>query len=143
MILIEKQMDLFETDKKYYLVHCVSADYRLGAGIAVMLQKKFKLISKLESIGDNRYPNCIFLNPVFNLVTKKNYWDKPTYESLEDSLNIMKIMILELNKGGENVKFVAMPKIGCGLDRLSWIKVKELIKEVFIDIDIEILVCSI
>jgi O-acetyl-ADP-ribose deacetylase (regulator of RNase III) len=36
---------------------------------------------------------------------------------------------------------VAMPIIGCGLDRLQWDKVSEIIKDVFKDTDIEILVC--
>lgn len=39
------------------------------------------------------------------------------------------------------VKYLAMPKIGCGLDRLQWGKVKEIICEVFKDMDVEILVC--
>jgi O-acetyl-ADP-ribose deacetylase (regulator of RNase III) len=36
---------------------------------------------------------------------------------------------------------VAMPIIGCGLDRLQWNKVSEIIKDIFKDTDIEILVC--
>ena len=40
-----------------------------------------------------------------------------------------------------NIKFIAMPKIGCGLDRLQWDKVKEIIINTFKDIDLEILVC--
>lgn len=35
---------------------------------------------------------------------------------------------------------LAMPKIGCELDRLEWEKVKNIIKEVFADVDIEIVV---
>lgn len=36
---------------------------------------------------------------------------------------------------------IAKPKIGCGLDKLEWSKVKAIIEEVFADTDIEILVC--
>ena len=141
MILIEKKMNLFEVDDKYLFVHCISSDYMLGAGIAVQFQKKFNLKHHLKMVGDDKYPSCIFLNPVFNLVTKKKYWNKPTYESLEKSLIILRGMIEELNNGGDGIKYLAMPKIGCGLDRLSWGRVREMIKEVFKDIDIEILVC--
>ena len=28
-----------------------------------------------------------------------------------------------------NIKYLAMPKIGCGLDRLQWGKVKEIIED--------------
>ena len=34
-----------------------------------------------------------------------------------------------------------MPIIGCGLDKLQWDKVSKIIKEIFEDTDIEILVC--
>lgn len=31
MQLIEKKMNLFEVDDKYYFVHCISGDYALGS----------------------------------------------------------------------------------------------------------------
>lgn len=37
--------------------------------------------------------------------------------------------------------YIAMPKIGCGLDKLEWSKVKAIIEEVFAGTDIEILIC--
>lgn len=40
-----------------------------------------------------------------------------------------------------NINKVAMPRIGCGLDRLEWDKVSEIIQDVFKDTNIEILVC--
>lgn len=36
---------------------------------------------------------------------------------------------------------LAMPRIGCGLDRLEWAKVKKIIKATFANTDVEILVC--
>lgn len=41
----------------------------------------------------------------------------------------------------ENIYKIAMPIIGCGLDRLEWDKVSRIIKDVFQEEDIEILVC--
>ena len=40
-------------------------------------------------------------------------------------------------------KYLAIPLIGAGLDRLSWDESRETIKRVFADTDIEILVCKI
>lgn len=40
-----------------------------------------------------------------------------------------------------NIKRLVMPKIGCGLDRLSWEKVEPMIKEIFKNLDIEIIIC--
>lgn len=36
-----------------------------------------------------------------------------------------------------------MPKIGCGIDRLNWKKVSEIIKEIFEDVDIEIIIYTL
>ena len=38
---------------------------------------------------------------------------------------------------------LAMPKIGCGLDRLDWDEVYDIICEVFEDTDVEILICEL
>jgi hypothetical protein len=37
-----------------------------------------------------------------------------------------------------NVHQLAMPRIGCGLDKLNWSQVAELIQRVFEQVDIEI-----
>ena len=41
------------------------------------------------------------------------------------------------------IKSQNMPKIGCGLDKLEWSKVEDLIKRTFDDMDIEIVVCEL
>lgn len=40
-----------------------------------------------------------------------------------------------------NIEKIAMPKIGCGLDKLNWCDVSSAIKEIFADSSIEIVVC--
>ena len=62
---------------------------------------------------------------------------KPTYESLKAALVKMKDLCSEIY-----VTKLAMPVIGCGLDRLRWDKVSEIIKDVFNNVSIEILVCK-
>ena len=39
------------------------------------------------------------------------------------------------------IKKLAMPKIGCGLDRCSWMEVESIILDVFDGTDIDITVC--
>lgn len=140
MILKEEKRNLFYVDDKYYLAQCISSDCAMGAGIAVQFQKKFNLRGKLLRYSDDirKHPTCILEGKVFNLITKEKYWHKPTYNSLYSSLNIMKT-IAESN----NIGYIAMPKIGSGLDRLQWGKVREMIEDVFKETDIEILVCII
>jgi len=78
----------------------------------------------------------MLVDPVFNLITKEHYYNKPTYDTLEQSL-ISMLFLIKSN----NVKNIAMPKIGCGLDKLEWKKVRGIIKDVFMDEDVNIVVC--
>lgn len=140
-LTIEKR-DLFTVFKDYTLCHCISADFALGAGIA----KKFaelgvkdyliKYYAPCEWSGKGK---CLFTLATdwgeFNLITKEKFWHKPTLLTLKQSLWSLKEHLI----GGDKI---AMPKIGCGLDRLNWQDVEQIIKEVFADTDVEILVCD-
>lgn len=146
MIYKEEVRDLFTVPEEYYLAHCISADFKMGKGIVIEFNKRFDLKRKLQS----KYPdyinewhrrkwsfNCILEDRVFNLITKERYFHKPTYDSLYGALNLMKF--ISIQKG---ITKIAMPIIGCGLDRLQWSKVSKIIKDVFQNTDIEILVCK-
>ena len=87
MNYIEKIQDLFSVPEDYYLVHCISADFALGKGIALEFKKRFDMKNLLNSqnpdyleqwikIGDKA--DCILIGRVFNLVTKERYFHKPT-----------------------------------------------------------------
>lgn len=142
----EEYIDLFSIPEDYYLAHCISADFGMGKGIVIEFNERFDMKRKLQKtypdyinqwhhnrmIGD-----CIQQDRVFNLITKERYWMKPTYESLKAALVKMKDLCSEIH-----VTKLAMPVIGCGLDRLQWDKVSEIIKDVFNNVDIEILVCK-
>lgn len=145
MIYHEETLDLFSVPEDYYLAHCISADFGMGKGIVVEFNKRFNTKNTLQT----KYPDfinqwthnqwlyqCILEGRVFNLVTKERYFHKPTYESLYGSLLIMKRLAIQ-----NGVTKIAMPTIGCGLDRLNWDVVKYYIRQVFSDTNIEILVC--
>ena len=135
-----RQGDLFQAQSS--LAHCVSQDMKLGKGIAKIFREKFGRVKELESMrigiggmGALKLTNSKF---VYNLVTKAKYSDFPTYETLRKSLLAMKIHALE-----HTVETIAMPKIGCGLDKLEWNAVRTLIKNVFLDTDIRITVYTL
>ena len=140
MIYLEKQDDLFKYDKEYYLVHCISKDFALGAGIAKEFNERYSMREKLLLSSRyskyQSYGNAILIDNIFNLVTKDKYWHKPTLSSLLSALYDMK----ELCKKN-NITKLAMPRIGCGLDGLNWSEVKQQIIYCFQDTEIEILVC--
>lgn len=64
--------------------------------------------------------NCLLVDRVLNLVTKPQYWSKPTYATMRRALTDMKDVCEE-----HGITKVAMPLIGCGLDRLKWDEVEK------------------
>lgn len=147
----EEVRDLFSVPDDYYLAHCISADFGMGKGIVVEFNKRFNMKNQLiemfdgdvthawDGNGKNNEPQgvCFKVDRVLNLVTKRNYWLKPTYKTFTEALISMREVC-----GDYGINKIAMPIIGCGLDRLQWDKVSEIIKKVFEDTDVEILVCK-
>ena len=142
--LVVRQGDLFQAQSS--LAHCVSQDLKMSKGIAKLFREKFisngNRMKELEnmqigigSVGALKLTNAKF---VYNLVTKAKYSDFPTYESLRKSLLAMKVHALE-----HEIEAIAMPKIGCGLDKLEWNAVRTLIKNVFLDTNIKITVYTL
>ena len=133
--------DLFTVPQGYYLAHCISADFALGAGIAKVFDNVYNMRYKLfREFGNYRYEggDALLIDNVFNLVTKPKCYHKPNYESLREALEMMKSMM-----DAFAITKLAMPKIGCGLDKLDWDNVYYLICEVFEDTDVEILICEL
>ena len=141
MTITIQNKDLFTVPQGYHLCHCISADFALGAGIAKTFDEVYNMRFKLFREYDNyKYEggDALLIENVFNLVTKARYFHKPTYDSLREALETMKGMMdmLAITK-------LAMPMIGCGLDKLSWDKVYDIICEVFEDTDVYILICEL
>jgi hypothetical protein len=49
MFYKEEKRDLFGVSDNYYLVQCISADFAMGAGIAVQFNKHFNVKENLKS----------------------------------------------------------------------------------------------
>ena len=74
---------------------------------------------------------------MLNLITKEKYNLKPTLDTLTEALYAMRRIVEQ-----EGIRHIAMPKIGCGLDKLRWEDVEARIHQVFDEVqDLEILVC--
>ena len=146
MLYHEETMNLLNVPQGYWLAHCISADFALGAGIAKQIDETFNMKEMLNLLwgkisamnGTWEAPCCLPCGNVFNLVTKDRYFHKPTLDSLRTALEEMNDYVVEMG-----VTKLAMPKIGCGLDRLNWDDVSAMIQEIFADTDVEIMVCSI
>lgn len=133
MVFNEVVGDLFTVSNDYYLVHCISADFKLGAGIATEFVKRYNMRNKLRNYPNPQNVSVILIDNVFNLVTKKYYYAKPTLKTMQSALELLKKMCLE-----HNITKLAMPCIGCGLDKLDWQVVRHMLKDIFGPTNIEI-----
>lgn len=129
--------DLFGVEDSFSLGHCVSQDLVMGKGIAVEFKERFGNVDKLKeqkgTIGNGVVLEISQNRLVFYLITKLRYFDKPKMEILESSLIWMKNYCIN-----KNIKKLALPKIGCGLDLLKWTDVKKILIEIFRETNIHI-----
>lgn len=142
----------YDTDK-YTFVHCIATDLRWGLGIAPLIIKNTfnaesyvrpktdsnpKGIDHYIEVGTAELTVTENAKKFYNLFTKEHTSGKPSYLNFTRSLKSLKEDCIK-----RGIKNLAMPKIGCGLDRLEWEVVREIIKGVFLDTEIDITVVYI
>lgn len=143
MKFIEEKNDLFNYEGKAWLAHCISSDFGMGKGIVVEFNRRYDLKNHMiKNHVKNNWTGKGYCIPVkqykvFNLITKDKYYKKPTYKTLKESLIAMKNYAIS-----QNIKTIACPLIGCGLDGLDWVQVRGIILEVFKNTDIKIIICK-
>lgn len=142
MTLREKNRNLLDVPQGYYLAHCITADFSLGAGVAKQIDSIFNMKEKLHrfftSGAKYHLGDALLVDNVFNLVIKRDSTKKAKYKRLQAALIDMR------DQMDDNVVTkVAIPRLGCGHEGMNWEKVKGIINEVFEDTDVEILVCSL
>jgi hypothetical protein len=105
-------------DDENYIVHCVSADFKMSKGFARNLLKSSRLKSKrqIEYLRSRQHQIGFVAfdhqSKVIHLVTKEQYFDVPSdFKGMIRALSNLNLM-LQKNK----IKNVSMPAMGCGLD---------------------------
>ncbi len=106
----------------------ISKDCALGAGIALEFRNRFgvdELVEQQKGVGE-----CAYVEKkgrrILHIITKEKVSDRPTYDNLEQSLRNARRICLE-----QNITTLAIPKIGCELDRLEWSKGETLVNTFF------------
>jgi O-acetyl-ADP-ribose deacetylase (regulator of RNase III) len=137
MKILEIKGDLFSSNAS--LAHCVSTDLHMSKGIATLFKNKFGHVQELQAqnkkTGQVAWCNDGNGRYIFYLITKHRYFERPTYISLYECL----VELRELCKTF-NVTELGMPRIGCGLDKLEWKRVKKYLEGVFKDTSVTITV---
>lgn len=140
MEYIKRKGNLFDLKESHILGHCIAADAIMGAGIAKQFRKEVD-VSEIDNMAKDKQlivGETYLSNNVFYTVTKKCSFGKPTRESFTKALYSMRDVVLE-----HDIKELALPKIGAGLDRLEWEQTEKDILEIFKDIDVKITVCEL
>ena len=106
--LFHRNGNLFES--KDSIVHCISSDFKMSAGIARSFKQKFPYDFP-ESTNSPLFVQQIDDRFIDHLVTKKSFLQKPTNDSLRQSLEAM-----TNHAKKHKVTQISMPKAGCGLD---------------------------
>ena len=142
-------------DKHSVICHCCNALGAWGKGFVVPLGKKYPIAKEkyLELIKaskpEDRLGSVSFARAtdniiVANIIGQFDIYPRDgkiplDYAALEKGFKF----IIEIFKMHKMPFTVHMPKIGCGLDRLDWEQVYDIIGEVFENTDVEILICEI
>ena len=112
------------------IAHCVSADFKLSAGIARKIRRKYptQYPSNIDHVLNPLFPQWLPEEKryIYHLITKQKFHNKPTYSTLRSSLEHMRI-----HAESNGISRISLPCIGSGLDKLSWPMVRQLIQEVF------------
>lgn len=151
MEIYQRVQDVTTFDKRVVIAHCISVDCAIGAGVALAIRKKhpnLKLACQQAVQSGYRCGTAFRFEDekgvVYNLFSKErvrqNCQTLPEgvyYQQLEACLLHLRDQLLEHQE-----YFLALPKIGSGLDRANWNEVKRLIIWVFAETPIEIAFCD-
>lgn len=138
--LSEKTGDLFDPDNaSLHFAHCISKDCRMGAGVALSFVSHFggssfrrAVADQAKSVGDVAVVT-VGGKTIYNLITKDRYFQKPTMATL-----IASLLAMRRHAVANRVKSITMPRIGCGLDKLPWVNVRQALEDIFSQTDIAI-----
>jgi O-acetyl-ADP-ribose deacetylase (regulator of RNase III) len=127
------------------LGHCVGADFRMGAGIAVEFRERFGHHEYLKS--QNSRPGQVVTVPlykqnedfdryIFHIVTKPRSANcLPREEEFIPAVRQLANLCTTLG-----VRTLAIPQIGAGLDRQPWPWARSIIEQEFAGVDTQVLV---
>ena len=116
------------------IADCVSSDFAMGKGLASTIACCYPELQELRKIPINDFPPGSLVTyfdqqhqrSIHNLETKRRFFRKPTYETLELSLQALKRHLKR-----HNVYELAIPKLSCGYDQLHWPAVPWIFFKVF------------
>ena len=139
----EDGMDLLLVPVIFKIVHTINADLTYAENnnkgentLAKNIDKFFRIREALDDLASIEWEvgEVINTNVVYHLLTKKDRYDKVTYETIEKC--IIELKDLASHNGDF---YLAFPKISCGQDKMEWDVVKKIIKKHFGNTEFQII----
>ena len=127
----ELKEDLLSMPVYYNIVHCIPADLTVHGITAQRIEAVYDLVNLLKhdymdwkvrpDVGDVNY-----LKNVFTLFVTPKKYARPSMEDLRKCVANLAQECVDLG-----IMHLAMPRIGCGHNKLNWDEVKDMICEEF------------
>lgn len=127
----ELKEDLLSMPVYYNIAHCIPADFTFYGATAKRIDEMYNLANVLQhdyldwevrpDVGD-----VCYLKNVFTLFATKKKHALPSMEDLRKCVAILAQQCIDLG-----IMYLAMPRIGCGHNKLEWAEVKDMICEEF------------
>ena len=132
-----KKGNLLKAEKS--IAHCVSKDLKMFKGLARSFRDEWpgqidelkKMDLEVGQVGAIKEQERF----IYHLVIKGKFNEQPKHDPLKQTLVKLKEHMV-----ANDITEVSLPKIGSGLNRLSWPDVKTMIEEVFQDTNIKIII---
>jgi hypothetical protein len=124
--LVETEGDALQIPRGSAFIQCISADERMSAGIAGGFVDKFGRTPRTPglAVGDCVMRDLGEDRVALAAVSKLVFSDKPSYDSVRASIVSCREELLR-----RNIFKVVAPKVGTGLDGLSWVSVRAILKQ--------------
>ena len=137
----EKIKDIFSSD--LHKVVFLSRDGHPGLGIAKSFNDEYNIYQKIKDNYDvfriiKHNIDVILIDKIICIFHKDSFLQRVNYQELRKSFKVLR-NFCEENK----IDSITMSKVGCGMDRLKWDNVRDILSEEFSDSDIYIEVCSL
>lgn len=135
----ERQVDMLSLPVYYHIAFAIPADLSFGSATARQIDAFYGLRDKLEKAVEKYEDECedletgwlkagdtICIENIFVMLTTNKKYQRPTLDTIRNCVRVIAEECYE-NK----IRYLAMPRVGCGHGHLNWDVVKEAILDEF------------
>lgn len=135
----ERQVDMLSLPVYYHIAFAIPADLSFGSATARQIDAFYGLRDKLEKAVEKYEDECedletgwlkagdtICVENIFVMLTTNKKYQRPTLDTIRSCVRVIAEECYE-NK----IRYLAMPRVGCGHGHLNWDVVKEAILDEF------------